>query len=67
MRTVRFTQSMMPYRRGDVAMFEDAVAERIIRKGLAEALSHDEPSAAATDEQTAAARKRRVARGEDPA
>lgn len=57
----------MPYRRGDVAMLEDAVAERIIRKGLAEAFSHDEPAAVTTDEQRAERRKRRVAHGEDPA
>jgi hypothetical protein len=67
MRTVRFTQSMMPYRRGDVAEFEDAVAERIVRKGVAELVPDDETEAASSEERSAEPRRRRTARGEDPA
>jgi hypothetical protein len=66
MRTVRFTQSMMPYRRGDVAEFEDAVAERIIRKGFAETVGGDGEETASAEERPAEPRRRR-ARPEDPA
>ena len=67
MKPVRFTQSMMVYRRGDVAAFEDGVADRIIRKGMAEPVqesaSESQPSSDAAPEP----RKRRAVRNEDSA
>ena len=67
MKTVRFTQTMMPYRRGDVAEFEDAIAERIIRKGFAEPVADGGDDAARAGEHAAEPRRRRPARSEDPA
>ena len=64
MRMVRFTQSMMPYRRGDVAAFEDPVADRIIRKGVAELVPNDENEGLSAEERSAEPRRRR-ARTED--
>lgn len=36
MKTVRFKERVPPYQPGEVAGFEDEVAERLVKQGLAE-------------------------------
>lgn len=64
MRTLRFTHSVMPYRRGD-AVFEDAIAERIIGKGFAEPVGGEGEDTAPVEERPAETRRRRPPRSDD--
>jgi hypothetical protein len=65
MKTLRFTRSMNVYRRGDLAVFEDSIADRIIGKGVAELVPNPEAEAAPAD-SAPEGRKRRATRSDDP-
>ena len=65
MKTLRFTQSMMVYRRGDVAVFEDAVADRIVRKGVAELVPNSSAESAPPTDAVPEMRKRRGTRADE--
>jgi hypothetical protein len=67
MKTLRFTRSMMLYRRGDVAVFEDGVADQIVRKGVAELVPNPESESAPAADIAPEGRKRRATRSDDPA
>ena len=67
MKTLRFTQSMNVYRRGDVAVFDDALADRIIRKGAAELVPDSAAASASLTDAGPENRKRRGARAEEQA
>ncbi len=56
MKTIRFTEKQPPYMAGDVAGFEDDVADRYIAEGVAESV---EPVADADPGATEQPRRRR--------
>lgn len=70
MKTIRFTEKQPPYMAGDVAGFEDDVADRYVAEGVAETVetgADDESIETSADAESDAAeqprRKRRRQRG----
>lgn len=60
MKAVKFAQSHPPYQVGEVAGFEDEVADKLVADGIAEAVEESEAKAVDVPEKTKQVRSRKT-------